>query len=211
MHKVLIVDDHRMFRETLRKALVTEKIANVLADVSNGKELLELLDQHQPQIILMDISMPVMDGIEATKKALEKQPDVKVLTLSQFGDEKYYYSMLEAGAKGFILKSSGIDELKNAIAEVANGGSWVSGELFQKVVLNLNDKHNKTQASELSDRELNILQHICSGLNNEQIASEINLSFDTIRWYRARLMSKTGCSNTAGLVMYAVKNKLIEF
>lgn len=210
MIKILIVDDHRMFRETLRKVLVSEKVADVLAEAANGNELLKLLDEYHPQIILMDISMPGMDGIEATKKVLEKQPDIKVLTLSQFGDEKYYYSMLEAGTKGFVLKSAGIEELKNAIIEVAKGGSWVSNDLLQKVILNLNTKQKKNNTSEFSDRELEILKFICNGLNNEQISKKINISFDTVRWYRAKLLSKTGCSNTACLVMFAIRNKLID-
>jgi DNA-binding NarL/FixJ family response regulator len=199
-----------MFRESLRKILTIEKVAEVLAEASNGVELLELLDQYRPDIILMDIAMPAMDGIEATKKALEKQPDVKVLTLSSFGDEKYYFSMVEAGAKGFVLKNSGLIELQNAIAEIAKGGSWFSTELIQKVIVNLNAKPKKAKTSIISEREIEILRHICEGLTNEQIAEKINLSIDTVKWHRANILSKTGCSNTAGLVIYAIKNKLIE-
>jgi len=210
MTKIIIADDHRMFRESLRKILTIEKVAEVLAEASNGVELLELLDQYRPDIILMDIAMPAMDGIEATKKALEKQPDVKVLTLSSFGDEKYYFSMVEAGAKGFVLKNSGLIELQNAIAEIAKGGSWFSTELIQKVIVNLNAKPKKAKTSIISEREIEILRHICEGLTNEQIAEKINLSIDTVKWHRANILSKTGCSNTAGLVIYAIKNKLIE-
>ncbi len=210
MTKIIIADDHRMFRESLRKILTIEKVAEVLAEASNGVELLELLDQYRPDIILMDIAMPTMDGIEATKKALEKQPDVKVLTLSSFGDEKYYFSMVEAGAKGFVLKNSGLIELQNAIAEIAKGGSWFSTELIQKVIVNLNAKPKKAKTSIISEREIEILRHICEGLTNEQIAEKINLSIDTVKWHRANILSKTGCSNTAGLVIYAIKNKLIE-
>ena len=115
MTKVIIVDDHRMFREGLRKILTIEGIADVLAEASNGKEFLEILDKNLPDLILMDISMPEMDGIEATKKALLLHPHLNVIALSSFGDEKYYYSMIEAGAKGFVLKTAGIMELKNAI------------------------------------------------------------------------------------------------
>jgi len=210
MTKIVITDDHRMFRESLRKILTIEKVAEVLAEASNGLELLEILDEHHPHIILMDISMPGMDGIEATKKALEKQPDVKVLTLSSFGDEKYYFSMVEAGAKGFVLKSAGIVELQNAIAEVAKGGSWFSTELIQKVIANLNARPKKKVVSVLSERELEILKLICESLTNEQIAKKINISFDTVKWHRANILSKTACTNTAGLVIYAIKNKLIE-
>lgn len=209
MIKIIITDDHRMFRESLRKILTIEKVAEVIAEASNGVELLELLDEHKPDIILMDISMPEMDGIEATKKAIEKQPTVKVLTLSSFGDENYYYNMLEAGAKGFVLKNAGILELQNAIIEVSKGGSWFSSELIQKVISKLNSK-TKQVPTILSEREIEILKLICESYTNEQISKKINLSFDTIKWHRANIMSKTNCSNTASLVLYAIKNKIIE-
>jgi DNA-binding NarL/FixJ family response regulator len=210
MIKIIIADDHRMFRESLRKILTIEKVVEVLAEASNGIELLELLNQYQPDIILMDISMPGMDGIEATKKALVKQPDVKVLTLSSFGDEKYYFHMVESGAKGFVVKNAGIVELQNAITEVAKGGSWFSSELIQKVIANINTKPKKNKISTLSERELEILKLICESNTNENIAEKINLSIDTVKWHRANILSKTDCSNTAGLVIYAIKNKLIE-
>ena len=210
MVKIIIADDHRMFRESIRKILTAEKFAEILAEASNGIELLELMEQYKPDIILMDIAMAIMDGIEATKKALEKQPNVKVLTLSSFGDEKYYFNMVEAGAKGFVLKSAGLYELQNAIDEVAKGGSWFSAELIQKVITNLNAKPRKNATTALSEREIEILKHICESLTNEHIAEKVNLSIDTVKWHRANILSKTGCTNTAGLVIYAIKNKLIE-
>jgi DNA-binding NarL/FixJ family response regulator len=210
MIKLIIVDDHRMFRESIRKILDVEKIVEVMAEAGNGKELLSLLDTYTPDLILMDIAMPEMDGIEATKKAIEKQPNVKVLTLSSFGDENYYFSMVEAGAKGFVLKNAGIAELEKAINEVANGGSWFSSELLQKVIINMSSKPKKESTSDLSEREIEILKLVCESLTNEQIAEKISISYDTVKWHRANLLSKTGCSNTAGLVMYAIKNKMVK-
>jgi len=210
MIKLVLADDHKMFRQSLSKILSLEKIAEVLAEVSNGIELLEILDKFKPDIILMDIDMPQMDGIEATKKALIKQPDVKVITLSSFGEEKYYFSMIEAGAKGFVLKNAGIEELQSAIIEVSNGGSWFSSSLLQSVILHLSSRPVKSSHSELTEREIGVLKLICESLTNEQIADKINLSYDTVKWHRANILSKTGCSNTAGLVIYAIKNKIIE-
>ena len=209
MVKLIIADDHRMFRESLCKILTFENVAEVIAEASTGVELLKLLEEHKPDIILMDISMPEMDGIEATKKAIEKQPNVKVLTLSSFGDENYYYNMLEAGAKGFVLKNAGILELKNAIIEVSKGGSWFSSELIRKVITKLNIKTRKI-SSNLSEREMEILKLICESLTNEQIADKLNISFDTVKWHRANIMTKTTCTNTASLVLYAIRNKIIE-
>jgi DNA-binding NarL/FixJ family response regulator len=210
MVNLIIVDDHKMFRESLRMILTGKKVAKVLAEASNGNELLDLLDTHKPDLILMDISMPGMDGIEATKKAIEKQPGVKVLTLSSFNDEKYYFSMVEAGATGFVLKSAGIFELKNAISEVSKGGSWFSTDLIQKVLANLNVKQKTNKANDLTDRETEILKLICESLTNEQIAEKLCISIDTVKWHRGNLLSKSGCSNSAGLAIYAIKNKIIE-
>jgi DNA-binding NarL/FixJ family response regulator len=210
MLKIIIAEDHRMFRESIRELLTTSKIAEILGEASNGIELLELLNTHKPDLILMDISMPGMDGITATVKAIEKQPDVKVLCLSMFGEEKYYFSMVEAGAKGFVLKNAGIYELTNAIIEVSKGGSWFSSELIQKVIAGINPRQKKKDASLLTDREIEILKLICQTLTNEQIAEKINISTDTVKWHRANILSKTNCKNSTCLVIYAIKNKIIE-
>jgi DNA-binding NarL/FixJ family response regulator len=199
-----------MFRESIGKMLTLKNIAEVIAEAANGNELLALLDKHKPDMVLMDIAMPDMDGIETTKKAIEKQPGLKVLTLSSFGDEQYYFNMLDAGAKGFVLKNASIVELEKAIIEVANGGSWFSSELLQKVILNISSKPKKQTETDLSARELEILKLICENLTNEQIADKVNLSYDTVKWHRANILSKTGCNNAVGLLLYALKNKIIE-
>ena len=208
MVKVILADDHKIFRESLRKLLEMERIAEVIAEAGDGMQLLELLKVHDPELVIMDISMPNMDGVETTKKAIATKPDLKVLTLSSFGDEKYYYKMVEAGVKGFVIKNSGISELEQAISEITSGGSWFSNELLQKVIINISKSASKE--SEFSDREIEILKYICDGLTNDQIAEKIHLSPDTIKWHRNNLLSKTGSNNTAALVLYAIKNKLIE-
>jgi len=208
MLKIILADDHKIFRESLKKLLAAERIADVIAEAGDGKQLLELLKIHDPDLVIMDISMPNMDGIETTKKALESKPDLKVLTLSSFGDEKYYYKMVEAGVKGFVIKSSGIAELEQAINEVSSGGSWFSNELLQKVIINISKSNIKE--AEISDREIEILKYICDGLTNDQIAEKIHLSPDTVKWHRTNLLAKTGSNNTAAMVLYAIKNKLIE-
>jgi DNA-binding NarL/FixJ family response regulator len=210
MTRIIIVDDHRMFRESLRKILTIEKVAEVIAEAANGNEFLSLLDHYTPDLVLMDIAMPELNGIEATKLAIAKQPNLKVLCLSSFGDEKYYFNMVEAGAKGFVLKNAGINELENAIREVVNGGSWFSSELLQKIIVSLNSKPKKSAVSDLTEREVEILKLVCESNTNEQIAEKINLSYDTVKWHRSNILSKTGCTNIAGLVIFAIKNQLIE-
>jgi DNA-binding NarL/FixJ family response regulator len=208
MIKLILVDDHKIFREGLRKLLVSEQIANVIADVGDGKQFLDILDQYDPDLVLMDISMPVLNGIEAAKKAIERKPELRILALSSFGDEKYYYKMIETGVKGFVLKDSGFTELQQAINEISSGGSWFSNELLRKVIVNLNKASNKK--ADFSDREQEVLTLICNGLTNDQMAEKLNLSPDTIKWHRNNLLSKTGCSNTAALVLFAIKEKIIE-
>lgn len=208
MITTILVDDHKIFRESLKKLLISEKIVDVVEEAANGKEFLQTLEKVKPSLVLMDIQMPVMDGIEATRKATQKYPDLIILTLSSFGDEKYYFKMLEAGAKGFVLKNSGINELEYAIREVLNGSSWFSNELLQKVIISISKP--SAREIEISEREQEVLKLICEGFTNDQIAEKLFLSVDTIKWHRNNLLSKTGCSNTASLVMYSIRSKLIE-
>ena len=210
MKTLILVDDHKMFRESLKKLIVSESIANVIGEAANGQEFLNLLQTLKPDIVLIDISMPIMGGIEAATKSLELYPDLKMITLSSFGNEQYYYAMIEAGVKGFVLKSSGITELLQALDEVANGGSWFSNELLRKVIVSIGKNSEKANAINLSSRELEVLKLICEGYTNEQIASDLNLSYDTIKWHRSNIFTKTEVANAAALVMYAIRNKLIE-
>jgi len=209
MATLIIVDDHLIFRESLTE-LLTKQGYKIIGMASNGIDFLKLLQKSLPDLVIMDISMPQMDGCEAAKKALENFPDLKILTLSSFGDEKYYYLMIEAGVKGFVLKNSGINELKLAIEEILNGGAWFSNELLQKVITSINKKPKEEAEIKFSDREIEVLNLICKGLTAEKIAEELYLSHETVRTYRANLLSKSGCNNAPSLVMYAIKNKIIE-
>ncbi len=209
MTTIIIVDDHQIFRESLVE-LLTKQGFKILGSAGNGKQLLSLLESLTPDLVIMDIAMPEMDGYEASQKALEKYPDLKILTLSSFGDEKYYYQMVQAGVKGFVVKNAGINELKQAINEIVGGGSWFSNELLQKVISSLNKKPATDNSTKLTEREIEVLGFICKGLTAEKIAEELCLSQETVRTHRANLLSKTGCSNAPALVMYAIKNKLID-
>jgi DNA-binding NarL/FixJ family response regulator len=184
---------------------------NIIAEASNGKEFIEILETSVADIILMDIDMPEMDGIEATAIALTKKPDLKIICLSMYGEEEYYYKMIEAGVSGFLLKNSDINEVKTAIQAVADGGKYFSQDLLYNVVKNIKSSHSHQELIDnLSDRELEVLKQICIGLSNQEIADVLHISKRTVDKHRANLLEKTKSNNTAHLVMYAIKNKLID-
>jgi DNA-binding NarL/FixJ family response regulator len=210
--KLIIVDDHGLFRNGLKLLLNTTQLIQVVGEASNGVEFLELIKTNQPDIILMDIDMPVMDGIEATRRAIALYPDLRIITLSMFGEDEYYYQMIDAGVKGFLLKNSDISELKQAIQQVHAGKTYFSEELLLNMLRNIKTVSVSEKAGEvtLSDREIEVLQQICKGHSNQEIANVLHISKRTVDKHRANLLEKTNCRNTASLVMYALKNKLIE-
>jgi DNA-binding NarL/FixJ family response regulator len=159
----------------------------------------------------MDIDMPIMNGIEATKTAIEKYPNIRILVLSMFGDENYYNQMVEAGVKGFLLKTSDIKELENAIHLVNEGKSYFSSELLQSIISNFNTKNsNYPDTAKLTEREMDVLKLICKGLTNEKIAEQLHISPKTVKGHRANLLDKTGCNNSTSMVIYSIKHKIIE-
>lgn len=209
---VIIVDDHLIFRQGLKSLLTFENIANVIGEASNGVEFIHLLSHLQPDLVLMDIDMPLMNGLDATKNALELVPDLKIIAFTMFSDDEYYFKMIDIGVKGFILKSSGIRELENAIQTVLSGESYFSNEILRKIIIKLGRKTNDFQPESggLSVRELEVLQLICSGSNNEEIAQKLFISPMTVKSHRSKLLEKTGCKNTPGLILYALKNKIVQ-
>lgn len=211
--KIYIVDDHKLFREGLKLLLSTQDFVHHIYEASNGREFVENLSFVDCDIALMDIEMPDMNGIEATEKALRMRPGLKVIVLSMYGDEQYYYKMVDAGVKGFVLKSAGIEKVITAIRKVAAGENYFSEELLMNILNHMRDG-NKAEPevvdNEISERELEILYHVCLGLSNQEIADKLFISKRTVDKHRANLLSKTGCRNTAALVMYAIKNKMIN-
>ena len=209
---VIIVDDHGLFRNGLKLILGTSNQLEVIGEAANGIEFLQLIQHLDPDVVLMDIDMPEMDGIEATKRALALKPCLKIITLSMFGEDEYYYQMIEAGVKGFLLKNSDINELKQAIQQVAAGKTYFSEELLLSMLKNIKTVSlgEKQGGVNLSDREIEVLQQICKGHSNVEIADALHISKRTVDKHRANLLEKTSCRNTASLVMYALRHKLIE-
>ena len=209
---IIIVDDHKIFREGLGFILTNHTGLQVIGEASNGKEFLEILEKKKPDLVIIDISMPVMNGIEATKLAIKKYPDLNILALSMFGDENYYFEMISAGAKGFILKESEGSELIEAVETILMGKNYFSQELLRNIIFSVNNKFNNfnKHSNKFTKRELEVLTYICQGLTNEEIANTMFLSQRTIEGHKSNLLKKASVKNTVNLIMYAIKNELLE-
>jgi DNA-binding NarL/FixJ family response regulator len=204
--KIILVDDHKLFRNGLKFILSEFEGLEVVGEASNGKEFLELLKYIKPDLVLMDISMPEMNGVEACERAFELDPTLKILVLSMFGEDAYYNTMIDLGVKGFILKDSDNSELRTAIHTILNGNSYFSQELLLKLIRN----KNTTPGIKLSRRESEILALICKGHSTNQISDQLHISHRTVERHRASLLSKTESSNSISLAIYAIKNNLVQ-
>jgi len=211
--KVLIVDDHEIFRKGLKMVINRFKNAKVIAEATNGKEFLEILDKNLPDIVLMDIEMPEMNGIEATTKALEKYPDLKILALSMFNEDNYVESMIDSGVRGFLLKNINKEKLEKAIDTVYKGGNYYSEELWEFFTRRISTHEEKTKPEEeykLTKREQEILEMLSQGMSNKEIADKLFVSERTVIGHKSNLLSKTQCRNTLCLITYAIKNKMVD-
>jgi DNA-binding NarL/FixJ family response regulator len=208
--KIIIIDDHQLFRNGLKILLDSIPEFEVTGEASNGEEFLKLIRTIKADVALMDINMPELDGIEATRKGLKICPSINIIALSMYGEEEYYYKMVDAGAKGFILKDSDIAEVKEAIQTVFKGGSYFSQELLYHVIQKIKHREHESKTANLSKREREILFKICEGLSNQEIADALFISKRTVDKHRANLLGKTNSKNTASLILFAIRNKLIE-
>jgi DNA-binding NarL/FixJ family response regulator len=208
--KIIIADDHQLFRNGLKILLNAFPDFEVTGEASNGEEFLSVLRNTKADVALMDINMPEMDGIEATRKGVRLCPGIHIIALSMYGEEEYYYKMVDAGAKGFILKDSDISEVREAILTVLKGGSYFSQELLYHVIQKIKHRESESKSASLSKREKEILLKICEGLSNQEIADTLFISKRTVDKHRANLLGKTNSKNTASLILFAIKNKLIE-
>lgn len=210
----MLVDDHCLFRDSLKFVLLNAGNIDVVAEASDGREFLRIVENNIPDLVLMDISMPHMDGIEATKEAISKYPDMKIVALSMFGEEQYYHKMLQAGAKGFVLKESGSDELMKAIVTVMDGDFYFSKEILNRMIRNISANNNLKGSTlppqKLSEREIEILKLICMGISNTEIAESLSISQRTVEGHRSKILQKTKAKSSIHLLLYAINNKLIE-
>ncbi|GET29081.1 response regulator transcription factor [Prolixibacter sp. SD074] len=207
---IYIVDDHGLFRQGLKLLLSNLNFIGKIVEANNGEEFITGLKNNPVDVALIDIEMPVMNGIEAAKRAREIQPSIKILALSMYSDKNYYLSMIDAGACGFLLKNSNFDEVEKAITDVCNDKSYISIEILNEILKYPDKASFNVLDSELTERETEVLLLICKGLTNSEIADRLALSKRTVDKHRENLLLKTQSKNTANLVIYAIKNGLLQ-
>jgi len=209
--KVLLADDHKIFRDGLR-TLIEKEGMEVVGEAENGRKAIKLAEKLLPQVVIMDVSMPDMNGIEATRKIKAAIPDVKVIALSMHSDRRFVLGMLEAGASGYLLKDCAFGELAGAISQVATGNSYLSPKIADVVVKGYLNKTNDTThigGPLLTSREREILQLIAEGLTAKEIAAHVFLSIKTVETHRRNIMQKLNMRSTADLTKFAIREGLV--
>lgn len=211
--RILLVDDHMIVRVGLRALLESEDDFAIVGEASNGVEAIELAHGLRPRVIVMDISMPQMDGLEATRRIRAELPECQVLILTVHAQEKYLFPVLKAGAAGYVLKSTIDTELLDAIRTVANGGAFLypsaTRMLLEDYLTQLHGPAGRDDFDTLSEREREVLKALALGYTAGQIAEQLSLSVKTVETYRLRIMEKLGLSSRADLVKYALARGLL--
>jgi len=202
--KIAIVDDHDLFREGIRLVLGQIEKFEVVFDTPSGILFLEFLQNSFPDVVLMDINMPVIDGIETTRKAIELQANLNVIALTMFSDTTHYTQMINAGIKGFILKKSNKYELQQAINTVYAGGNYFSQEILQKMAFRSVNFSNGTD--QMTQRELEVLNLVCNGLTSQEISDKLFISIKTVEVHRTNIFQKSAVRNSSELILWAIKN-----
>ena len=211
---LVIADDHEIFRDGLALMLSKQEDIALVGQAENGRELVEMVEKLNPDIVITDIKMPLLDGIEATKQLLKKNADRKIIALSMFDEDNLIIEMLEAGAKGYLLKNADKKEILEAIVTVYEDNIFycrhTTSKLASMIVKSRFDPQKKKQGVGFTDREKEIIRLICRQQTAQQIGNQLFLSKRTVEGYRTKIMEKMDAKNTAGVVIFALKNNLIR-
>jgi len=212
--RVAIADDHKIFRKGVILSLRPYTNIKFVLEADNGEDLLNGLAEAQPDVVLMDLRMPGKDGIEATKTISKQNPNIRVLVLSMYEDERFVFHMMENGANGYLLKNSEPQEIRRAIMDVYEKGYYLNNYV-NRILLKRSHSRNKAIPNlnneiTLTDKEKDVLRFICMEFTAQEIAQKMEISARTVESIKDRLMERFGSKNTAGLVFFAVKNNLIE-
>jgi DNA-binding NarL/FixJ family response regulator len=211
---LVIADDHEIFRDGLALMLNKQDNVSLVGQAGNGRELIQLVNEKKPDIVLTDIKMPYLDGIAATRLMLQQDPQLKIIALSMFEEEDLIVEMLEAGAKGYLLKNADKKEIQEAIVTVHAGDIFycrhTSNRLASLIVKSKFDPHKKRSSDLFTEREKQIIQLICQQHTAQEIGVQLFISKRTVEGYRTRILEKMDVKNTAGVVVFALKHNLIR-
>lgn len=214
MTTVLLADDHEIVREGLRAMLQAQEDIEVVGEAENGRQIIKMTRQKNPDLVIMDIAMPDLNGIDATMALKEEFPDIRVIALSMHSDKRFVLGMLKAGASGYLLKECAFQELITAVRSVLSGGAYISPKIAGHVLSDYVQKSADKAASgieTLSGREREVLQLIAEGKSTKEIASSLNISVKTVETRRKGLMDKLGVKTIADLVKFAIREGMISY
>ncbi len=211
---ILIADDHEIFRDGFRTMVKKFPELKLIGEAENGRDLVTLAQQLNPDVILTDIKMPKMDGVEATRELVGSKPGINIIALSMFDEDNLIIDMLEAGAKGYLLKNANKEEIIQAIRAVNNDKNYycknTSEKLLQLIAKSKFNPYKKLVKPHFSEKEITVIGLVCDQYSNKEIAEKLNLSIRTIEGYRERIEEKMEVHNTAGIVVYAIKNGIYK-
>jgi DNA-binding NarL/FixJ family response regulator len=206
---VVLVDDHTVVRQGLRALLAAERGMEVVGEAENGRQAVAVTRDCQPDVVVMDVAMPLLNGFEATKQILKAAPSARVLALSSYSSEEHIVQMLNAGASGYVIKQTAANELLEAIREVHKGKTFLSPSVSEGVRVAMSDPQAIANR-EPTSREMEVLQLIAEGFSNKQIAGELGISIKTVEKHRQQVMNKLNIHDVAGLTRYTIARGLVE-
>ncbi len=214
MIRILLADDHALFRQGLRSLLEAEGDIRVIGEAKDGREALRAALETNPDVILMDIQMPGLDGAEATKEILKEKPDAKVVMLTMYRQDAYVFEAVKAGARGYLLKDASADELIDAVRRVAAGEVLLDAELAEQIIQDFRAKEAeipKSRRADLTDREVQILRLLAQGATNQEIADELGISEKTVRNRLSEIFAKLHLNNRTQAALFAIREGLADF
>ena len=210
MIKVLLVDDHELVRTGIRRLLDDTTGIKVISEAETGEEAFDEAKKHKPDVVLMDVNMPGIGGLEATRKLLQIDPSIKIIIVTIHAEEPFPTRLLEAGASGYLTKDCGINEIVKAIRAVVEGERYISADIAQEIALNVMPGSNQSPFQALSQREMQVMMMVTQGQNVQQISDKLCLSPKTISTYRHRLFEKLNVENDVELTRLAIRHGMID-
>lgn len=208
--RIVVADDHPMVREGLKVSLESEDGLTVVADVNNGQEALDAAAELNPDVVMLDISMPVMNGMEACAEFKKRYPDIRILMITMHDDREYILKVVQSGAAGYVLKDVAAEELILAVQTVHQGGTYFSSSVAKTLFTDFSEAQTRQSNDVLSRREEDVLALLADGLGNKEIARELNISVRTVEAHRLKIKQKLNISTSAGLIRYALDNSIIR-